>query len=161
MSGALPSDQQSTARATATWTGELVKRRLIEAFTTELKLPADRHFIKIKTAWLMQTIYEFHEMVGWDEGETRARNWQSWENAKGAFPFEVSRMEETFDWLRYIAKDERDCLEAWARGAVKGTPVRKILRKHGGWTKTTFYRSIDKAVQRIAARLNSEGVQVR
>jgi hypothetical protein len=158
----MPELDQITARAPATWTGELVKLRMLEAFTIEQKLPADRHFIKkVTTAWPAQPLTEFHEMVGWDEGETRLRNWQSWENAKGAFSYEISRMEEAFGWLRWLSQIECDYLTAWALGKIKGTPRRKILRKHGAWTKTTFYRTIDNAVQLIATRLNGEGVQVR
>jgi hypothetical protein len=135
---------------------------MLEAFTIQQKLPQDRHFVKkVTTAWPAQPLTEFHEMVGWDEGETRRRVWDGFANAKGAFSYEISRMEEAQDWLRFVPEGERRCLLAWAIGTVKAISIKKILRKHGGWTKTTFYRAINSGAARIAERLNREGVQVR
>jgi hypothetical protein len=151
-------DQQHSARAPATWTASHVRDRLVEAFTVERKLPG-QHFIAVASSWPATPVHEFHEICGWDDA--RERVWQSWENASGAFPWEVSRMDQAFDWLRYLPEGERRCLTAWVAAKVRGVPVRKVLRKHGGWSAATFYRQINRGALRIAERLNQQGVQVR
>jgi len=39
-----------------------------------------------------------------------------------------------------------------------GRPVRALLRKRG-WSRTTFYRSVESGVERIAVYLNAHGVE--
>ncbi len=101
----------------------------------------------------------FIDMVHWNEGEARERVWQSWERAP-ASPQEVTRMEEVFGWLRFVPMTERKMLETWASTTARGLSVSATIRK-GGLSRTTFYRHRDRAAQRIADRLNKQGVEVR
>ena len=69
-------------------------------------------------------------------------------------------MEESFAWLRWVPMTERKMLEAWASTTARGLSVSGVIRKQG-LSRTTFYRHRDRAAQRIADRLNAQGVQVR
>jgi hypothetical protein len=139
------------------WTADRVRQRLVEAFVTERRLPG-QHFTKIVSAWPATPLHSFTDMLHWDDA--RQRVWDRWEKAKGAYPIEVSMMEESFDWLRWLPKDERQCLEDWCKCEAFDIPVSKAMRYHG-YKKTTFYRKRDDASDRIAYRLNTQGVVVR
>lgn len=149
-------DQPSTARPPATWTGELVRQRLVEAFRVDRRLPG-AGMRRQGSAWPTTPLHTWQDKVHWDDA--RERIWHDWENAKGAYPVEVSMMEEALDWLRYVPLVERRVLEAWAAATAKGLNVRRMIR--GRWAPTTFYRQRDSASARIAERLNKQGVQVR
>ena len=151
-------DHPHTTRATPTWTAELVKQRMVEAFATERRIP-DRGARRIKSTWPATPLHEFQEMIHWTDA--RQRVWDSWANTKTTSPLEVSRMEEAMNWLRWLPDGERNCLQAWSAAKANRIPVRKVLRKHGGWTVRTFYRQTDKGAARIAIRLNTHGVTVR
>lgn len=55
---------------------------------------------------------------------------------------------------------ERRCLAGWALAAARGIPVCKVLSKRG-WSRTTFYRKVDRGAAHIAAILAERGVVVR
>ena len=143
----------------ATWSAEPVLERLVEAFEVDRRMPAGRRFGKLASAWPAAPIHEFADIVHWDSGEQRERVWQSWERAP-ASPQEVTRMEESFAWLRWVPMTERKMLETWASVTARGLSVSAAIRK-AGLSRTSFYRHRDHAAQRIADRLNRQGVQVR
>jgi hypothetical protein len=151
-----------TAWRGATWSTELVKLRLVEAFETENKLPGPRGVRGASSAW-PTTEREFEDLIGWSD-EARQAVWEDWERAKGAYPYEVTRMEEAVAWL-VLLKDqpgEQRCLVAWAK--LKAKPRRASLRKlmrRRGWSRSTFDRRRDSGAARIADYLNSHGVAVR
>ena len=81
--------------------GRLVKLRLVEAFEIEAKLPEVRGPKRnAGSAWPTMT-REFEDIVGWSD-ERRQDVWQDWERAKGAFPQEVTRMDEAMLWLEIL-----------------------------------------------------------
>lgn len=151
-------DQPSTARPPATWTGELVRQRLVEACLTERRLPG-QGARRVQSAWPAAVLHSFTDVLHWDDA--RERVWNAWENVKGAEPIDVSKMEEAQAWLSWLADiDERRYLAAWSLASARGMSVRAIIEKRG-IPRTTFYRVIDRAACRIAERLNKQGVQVR
>jgi hypothetical protein len=147
------------ARATSpTWTGDRVRARLVEAFKVERRMPGAR-FTAIASAWPATPLYTFAEAVGWGSlGSERVLD--DWEQAKGTLPYEVSMMEETFDWLRYLPDGERRCLSIWAVSEARGFNITAIIDRRK-WKRTTFYRKRDAGAARIAERLNAQGVVVR
>ena len=143
--------------STTRWSGELVRQRLVEAFAIERRMPPDR-FATMAASWPATPLHTFVEMLHWDDA--RQRVWDDWTKAKGVYSFEVSRMDEAINWLGWCDVGERRCLAAWAASKARNLPIRKVL-KHHGWSPTTFYRAIEKAADRIAIKLNQQGVQVR
>ncbi len=142
----------------AQWTPHLVQQRLREAFAVELRLPEAGRPRGMATAWPATPTYEFRDLVSWSD--SRERVWQSWERAKGALPFDFSRMQEAFDWLMLVGEGERRCLGVWALAVARGIPVRRVLRRRG-WAPSTFYRRVDSGAVRIAGILGQRGVAVR
>jgi hypothetical protein len=151
-----------TAASSSAWTAEMVQLRLVEAAITDRKMPGQRYTRTMAPSWPATPLHEFTDQLHWDNpGDgARERVWDNWEKAKGAQPIEVSRMEEAQDWLRWLPQDEMQCLDAWAKCDAFGFPVAKIRRKIG-FSKSTFYRKVNDASQRIVSRLNREGVLVR
>ena len=144
---------------TPVWTASLVQQRLREAAAVELRLPdTGRPRGLMQSAWPATPTYEFKDLVSWTD--SRERVWKSWERAKGAHAFEITRMEESFSWLQWVDEGERRCLAAWAAATAGRIPVRKVLRKRG-WVPGTFYRKVRAGSGRIAAILDQRGVAVR
>lgn len=154
-------DQQRTTRPPTQWSGDLVRQRLVEAFATERRMPSER-FRTVASTWPGTPMHSFADVVGWDNPHDGAsdRVLQSWAHAKGVYSWEVSRMDEAIDWLRWLDVLGRRQLAAWAAAKARGIPIRKVLRREG-WAPRTFYRAIDNAAAKIADRLNKQGVQVR
>jgi hypothetical protein len=142
----------------ATWSPDLVRERLVEAFEVDRRMPGERRY-RIGSSWPAAPLHEFTDIVHWDSGEQRQRVWQSWERAP-ASPQEVTRMEEAFGWLQWVPMTERRCLEAWAQAVAAHRSVSALLAKRG-LKRSTFYRHRDHAAQRIADRLNKQGVIAR
>lgn len=157
-------DQARPARSPSIWTGELVRQRLVEACVTYRKLPIDRFGGRSTStsSWPATPLHDWQEMVHWNNPGDGARDrvLESWERAKGAYPIEISRMEESFDWLLWLDQGDRRNLEAWAWASATSKSVRAMLGKRG-LKRTTFYRNVNNAAVRIADRLNGQGVQVR
>ena len=151
-------DQTRPSRSPDIWTGDRVRTRLVEACETYRKLPLDRFARSSSSSWPVTPLHDWQEMVHWTDA--RERVLESWERAKGAYPIEISRMEESFDWLLWLGQDDRRKLEAWAWTTATGMKIRPMLFKRG-IKKTTFYRDVNNAANRIALRLNGQGVQVR
>jgi hypothetical protein len=142
----------------AQWTPRLVQQRLRESFATELRLPETNRPRGMASAWPASPVHDFSDMVSWPDA--RERVWKDWERAKGAYPHEVSRMEEAQRWLSWLEEGERRALAVWALTAARGIPVRKVLRQRR-WAPTTFYRKRDIASAHIARYLAERGVAVR
>lgn len=145
----------------AIWTAFHVKRRLVEAFETELRLPEPRRPGAGRSTW--PTMYrEFSDIVGWAP-EAREAEWASWARARGVHPYEYTRMEEALGWLDMLRRDhagEANCLRIWAAATACGRPLRKVLKRRG-LAKTMFYDRARDGAERIADDLNRHGVAVR
>jgi hypothetical protein len=148
-------DQQRTARPPTQWTGERVRERLVEAFAIERRMPG-QHFATIASAWPATPVHSFADIVHWEPGAVM----ETWSTAKGVYSYEVTKMEEAFAWLPILPEGERRCLTAWAMASSRGLSVRAMIEKRH-WSRTTFYRRIEQAAERIADRLNRQGVVVR
>ena len=137
------------------WSGAWVRGRLREAYEVERRLP--RSGMRNGGNGWPAILHDFTDIVGWTD--TRARVWAEWARARGAYAFEVSRMEEAFSWLAILADrpGERNCLVAWAR--TNGSMLALIKRQ--GWSKATFYRRVEDGSDRIARELGRRGVVVR
>lgn len=154
----MPLDEQRTMKPAATWSADQVRARLVEAFAIERRMPG-QGLRRLASAWPAAPLHEFRDLVGWDDARERVLD--TWSKSKGVYSWEVTRMEEAIEWFRWLPEGERRCLMAWAAAKVRGIPIRKVLRKHGGWTHATFYRRRDQGSERIANRLNERGVAVR
>jgi len=146
------------------WTGDWVRHRLVEAFSVEKRLPDKRVGpAMVRNTWRLATVDTFAEVV--DQGEqARAHVWEQWARAGGALPYEISRMEEALSWPGLVLSNghavEGRVLLAWGFCVAYGRPVRALLRKRG-WSRTTFYRSVETGADRIASYLNTRAVTVR
>jgi hypothetical protein len=152
-------DQATTAQPShATWSAEPVLERLVEAYQTDRRMPGDRPH-RVGSAWPAAPIHSWQDKVHWSGAEERERVWRSWERAP-ASAREVSKMEESFSWLRWVTTVEREVLEAWASTVARNLSVSAMIGKRG-LKRTSFYRHRDHAAQRIADRLNAQGVTAR
>jgi hypothetical protein len=149
----------------ATWTPEWVQSRLIEAFTIERRIPDKRVGpALVRSHWAsIHTTDSFAERVG--QGELARENvWEAWARAGGALPYEVSRMEEALRWPAVVLSNghaaEGKVLLAFAFTTAYGRSLRALLAKRG-WSRSTFYRSVDRGSARIAEYLNARSVTVR
>ena len=146
----------------AQWTPQLVQQRLREAALVERRLPDDARPRGMSSAWPASPVYEFRDMLHWDNPQDGARErvWKSWADAKGAHAHEISRMEEAQGWLSLLEEGQRRCLVVWALTAARGLSVRAVLRKRG-IPPSSFYRKLRDGSARIAAILGERGVVVR
>jgi hypothetical protein len=144
--------------APSRWTHEKVKQRLFEAFSVERRLPG-QGLRRVASAWPATPLLEFADVAG-NMDALRKQQWENWARAKGAWPHEISMMEEAMNWLRWLQGDELVYLQAWAFAVAYRRKQSVEIRKRG-IAKTTFYRTVDRAAKRIADRLNDQGVQVR
>ncbi len=152
-------DRPLTHTATR-WSPDLVRNRLVEAFEVEAKLPGPRGNRGSSSSWPAMA-REFSDVVGWSD-EARQEVWLQWARAKGAHPYEVTRMGEALDWLALL-KDhpgEQKCLHLWAITRAYRRSLRKACRI-AGWSTQTFYRRRDDGSDRIVDHLNKHGVAVR
>jgi Domain of unknown function (DUF6362) len=150
-------DQTTTTRSPASWSADLVRKRLVDAFDIERRLPGQGHK-RIASAWPATPLHSWQDKVFWDDARDRVLD--SWANAKGAYASEVTAMETAFAWLDWLERDERRCLEGWAFATSRGKSLSRILAKRK-LSRSTFYRHRDRAAERIADRLNREGVTVK
>jgi hypothetical protein len=157
---ALALDRAALLHTATRWTGELIRARLIEAFEVEAKLPGPRGNRGSSSSWPTME-REFSDLVGWSD-EARAEVWLQWARAKGAHPWEVTRMGEALDWLPILKdhRQEQQMLHAWANTKALRRSLTKVCRLKG-WDKQTFYRRLNAGSERIADELNRKGVAVR
>jgi hypothetical protein len=150
-------DQARTCRPPTTWSADMVKERLVEAFKVERRMPGDRR--TIGSAWPAAVVHDFADMVHWTD--PRERVLDDWSRSRGGvYAWEVSRMEQAHEWLRWIEGDDRKWLQAWAFARAYGKSLRAILMRRG-IKRTPFYRAIERAALAIADRLNEQRVPVR
>ena len=147
------------------WTAEWVRHRLVDALTIERKIPDKRVGVAvIKAAWKLDPVDGF--AGGEPCGEAPGRQvWHEWARLAGATATAISRLEEALSWLGQIAvgrahRADAVRLLAWAYCVAHNRPLEALLQRRG-WTRAAFYRSADRAAERIAARLNASGVAVR
>ena len=104
---------------------------------------------------------EFEDIVGWAT-EAREEWWIQAAWAKGAHPYEVSRMYEALACMALLhdRPEEQKMLHAWAATRALRRSLAKVCRIKG-WDKQTFYRRRNDGSARIASELNRKGVAVR
>jgi hypothetical protein len=152
--------QHTTPSSPATWSAEIVRERLVEAFAIDRRMPGERRYGRMASAWPASPLHSFADQIHWGDDDARKRVWESWERGSGASAVEVSRMEQALGWLGWVPMTERRCLESWALATATNRSVSALLAKRG-LARSTFYRHRDHAAQRIADRLNKTGVDVR
>jgi len=137
------------------WSGAYVRHRLREAYEVERRLPGGRRH-NGGNGW-PAIVHTFTDLVGWTDA--RERVWRDWARARGAYAFEVSRMDEAFGWLSILAAHpgERVGLAAWCR---TNSSITALIRRNG-WSRPTFYRRVNDGSNRIARALNVKGVKIR
>ena len=153
----MPTLDQPHHTLPATWNAEHVRLRLIEAAAVERRLPG-QGARRLRSTWPGAVLHDWRDMVHWHDA--RDRVFDQWENAKGAYPYEVTRMEEAQAWLQWLPVIERQYIEAWSVCSARNLSVRAMLDKRG-IKRTTFYRVLERASTRIAERLNVQGAAVR
>ena len=150
-------DHASPSPRPTAWTSHHVRERLVEAAEIERRLPGGGTR-RLRSPWPAEVKHSWQDMVHWNDARDRVLD--SWEKAKGAYPYEVSRMEEAQAWLLWLPTIDHQYLEAWSVCTARNLSVRAMLDKRG-LKRTTFYRVIERGSARIAERLNLQGVVVR
>jgi hypothetical protein len=145
----------------ARWSADLVRARLVEACEVEAKLPEGKGPRRSSASAWPTMSREFEDLISWSD-EARAEVWLQWERAKGAHPYEVTRMWEALDWLVWLKdhREEQERLYVWAATKARRRSLAKVCRIKG-WDKQTFYRRLNTGSIRIAERLNKNAVAVR
>ena len=155
--------EQADAPAPATWTAEHVARRLVEAFRTLDRLPraagprqTGNHWPRHRVEWADQIAQA--ELPA-EERREREHRRNTLIVPSGA---EIDRMDRALDWLRDLrALDPGLALvtSSWALRAARRRSVRALCRERA-WAPGTFYKLRAKALDRLAATLNSRGIAV-
>ena len=149
------------------WDADWVRHRLVEGFTIERRMP-DRRIgpAIVKGAWLaIPTTDSFSDKVAQGEAP-RQEIWEAWARAGGCTAAQVSRMEEALAWPGAILANgggravEARCLLAWAFTVAYGRSLRQLMRTRG-WSRSSFYRSVEDGAARIASHLNRHDAKVR
>jgi hypothetical protein len=139
------------------WCASWVQRRLIDAYSTERRLPHLRQRA-VSNAWPSMVI-EFSDIVG-RATEAREQVLHSWEYAgSGVTAVDIGKMEAAHDWLRIILApypEERLCLAQWATAIAYGRSLRRLLLKRH-WSRSTFYRFVSAGAHVIAMELQRQG----
>ncbi|HEX3412842.1 MAG TPA: DUF6362 family protein [Stellaceae bacterium] len=154
-------DRDARTPPPAVWAPADVLGRLLEAYEIEGRLPAPRRQSAPRGSSWPAITHEFADLAGWGD-EAREAVWADWARARGAHPYEVTRMEEAMSWLRVLddAIGERRAVEGWARAMATGASLRKVLARLG-CSRATFYRRRDEGAKRLAAWLNDRGAALR
>ena len=141
--------------------------RLVEGFRIERRLPDKRIGPGIvKGAWA-QHPHRRQLCRSRCQGESpRQEIWEAWARAGGCTAAQVSRMEEALAWPGAILANgggravEARCLLAWAFTVAYGRSLRRLMHTRG-WSRSSFYRSVEDGAERIASHLNRQGAKVR
>lgn len=122
------------------WTEEMVEDRFREAAATMKRLP-DVSVQGFVSSW-PPIIREFWEAYGWDVPKIRL----------GPPTGEsIDRMDECLEWIRWLEPEQMRLV--WAR--AEGLPWKIILRRIGV-SRATAWQRMDKALAKVAARLNAQ-----
>ena len=70
-------DQTTTTRPPAIWSADLVRKRLVDAFDIERRLPGQGHK-RIASAWPATPLHSWQDKVFWDDARDRVLD--SWAN---------------------------------------------------------------------------------
>lgn len=149
-----------SASSEGSWTAELVRERLIEAFEIDRRLPRVGP-VRMK-GWLFDTVDSFSDRV--HQGELASeRVLEAWAHGSVSAE-EITRMEEAFDWpRRHLVNGhavEAKCLLAATFCIASRRSISAMLRGRG-WSRQTFYRRVDAGATAIAEALNRRGLPVR
>jgi hypothetical protein len=142
------------------WTGTWVQYRLIEAYSTERRLPHPRRRA-LANAWPKHVV-EFQDLLGRAD-DAREQVLDSWQHCDaGVSARDVSRMEAAHHWLLVILArhpQERLCLSSWAAAIAYRRSLRRLLVRRG-WSRSTFYRYATAGALIIATELGRQGEPV-
>ena len=160
----VPHDPGASDRAATSWTAELVGVRLVEAFRTLDRLPRverprepGNHWPRHRVEWADRLA-----QAELPEAERKAR--EELRNALCLRPSgsEIDCMDRALEWLRDLrAVDPGLALvtSLWALRTARRRSLRALCREKG-WAPATFYKLRARALDRLAATLNSDGVPV-
>lgn len=149
---------EKNAPAGSAWSAAAVRERLVEAFEIELRIPGGRGVTR-SSSWTFPVLHEFAEVVHWTDA--RDRVWEQWARTRGVLPHEFDRWQETVGWFGILRDypEERDCLAQWAILRARRRPLHLALRRYSG-SRSSFYRAVEAGSDRIACRLNVDGVDI-
>jgi hypothetical protein len=142
------------------WSSVWVKRRLVEAYSVERRLPQARRRMLIASAWPPMAT-EFADIVGRADDDRKER-FHAWEYARlGVSAQDLGRMEQAHDWLAILAPypEERLCLIQWAAALAYGRSLRRLLLQRR-WSRSTFYRYATAGAYVVAIELNRRELPV-
>ena len=144
------------------WTNETVKRRLLDAAelierTTRRAGPSNK--ITCWVDWQLfrgVTDFERNAMAEGIRSGTRSPD-NSYRRAAGAK--ELADAEAALEWpIRYVADDgERRVLAFWIFCDLRNAPFGRLAHRVAG-SKGTAYRRLERALSRIVAGLQGDGV---
>jgi hypothetical protein len=154
-------DHQSPRDPPAHWNPDLVGAALVKAFSTLDRMPRERGPREPGGHWPGHTVEWADQLASaeLDEDERRARAKARNRVLMRPTGLEIARMEAAFDWLRELqARDSGMALvtSLWALRTARGRSVKALCaEKH--WAPHTFYRKRAKALDHLAAWLNTHG----
>lgn len=142
------------------WSSTRVRQRLVEAFRILKRLPDPHRVRRVSNGWPATPVHEFADVVFWEDAS--ARVWESWGRPSSASSAEVSRMEQALSWLEWLPEGERRCLQVWAHcSTARRMKLRRVIHSRFQCSPQTFYKKCTLGANRIAAKLNHEGIPVR
>ena len=103
----------------ATWSPDLVRARLVEAFEIEARLPEPKGPSRGNASAWPTMSREFEDLVGWST-EAREEYWHHMARAKGVHPYEVTRRDEAMAWLEDTSTVSRRAAMPERLGSLHG-----------------------------------------
>ena len=158
----LVSDRSHDHAQSEQWTHDTVKRRLIDAAELIERTSRAAGPSRKMTSWvdwqLFRGVTDF-ERNAMSEGLTKGTREPDRGVYRGAGAREIAAAEDATQWpVRYIADDgERRILAFWIYCDLRSAPFGRLSPKIAG-SRGTAYRRLDRALGRIVAGLNGDGV---
>lgn len=145
-----------------TWTVEWVATRLVRAWVHAGwgSGPVEGG----RSGWWPEYFHTWSDMMGWEEGDFRARPLEQWASQRPRrTAAEIREIEEATAWpLRFLKDHEREAqaLRVWLGSKVTRTVKvgRECKKRH--WSRSTYNRAYKAALQIIADGLNAAGEPV-
>ena len=162
-SGRLVSDRSHDHAQPEDWTHDTVKRRLIDAAELIERTSRGAGPSRKMTSWvdwqLFRGVTDF-ERNAMAEGLTKGTREPDRGIYRGAGAREIADAETAMQWpIKYIADDgERRILAFWIFCDLRNAPFGRLCPKIAG-SRGTAYRRLDKALSRIVAGLQADGVR--
>ena len=142
-----------------TWTVEWVATRLVRAWQHAGwgSGPVEGG----KSGFWPDYHHTWGDMMGWEEGDFRARPLEKWAGQRPQrTAAEIRQIEEATRWpLRFLRDHEREALalRTWLGSKVtRSVKVGRECKKHK-WSRSMYNRAYKAALERIAAGLNAAG----